>query len=239
MGGGKGIGWQNVIKTDQMSQILTHAFAQHFPSVRPGPREPAGEQQSSKAGNGSAEEDYFLAGRNTPFWAVGLALFASNIGSEHLVGLAGSGAKVGICVSWGEWLSPLCILLLGWVFVPYYLQSSIYTMPEFLERRYSKGLRVYYALVLLAMYIMTKVSVALFAGAVVLKQTVGWDIWTSATVLVVVTGIYTGIGMGGLRFRLGFRVLGVEVSGSRVSGFSCGLVCRVFGFRVSGLGFSA
>jgi len=139
-------------------------------------------------------EEYFLAGRDTQFWAVGLALFASNIGSEHFVGLAGSGAKLGMCVSWGEWLSPLCILLLGWVFVPYYLRTDIYTMPEFLEQRYSRGLRVYYALLLLVMYVFTKVSVALYAGAIVLQLTLGWDIMTSAVILVVATGAYTTLG---------------------------------------------
>lgn len=139
-------------------------------------------------------EEYFLAGRETPFWAVGLALFASNIGSEHFVGLAGSGAKLGMCVSWGEWLSPLCILLLGWVFVPYYLQTDIYTMPEFLQQRYSRGLRIYYAVLLLMMYVFTKVSVALYAGAIVLQVTLGWDIMTSAVILVVATGAYTTLG---------------------------------------------
>jgi len=101
---------------------------------------------------------------------------------------------VGLCVSWGEWLSPLCILLLGWVFVPYYLRTNIYTMPEFLEQRYSRGIRVYYALLLLVMYVLTKVSVALYAGAIVLQQTVGWNLWFGATSLVVATGTYTSVG---------------------------------------------
>lgn len=139
-------------------------------------------------------EEYFLAGRNTPWWAVGMSLFASNIGSEHFVGLAGSGAKIGMCVSWGEWLSPLCILLLGWVFVPFYLRTGVYTMPEFLERRYDKSLRVYYSMLLLFMYVMTKVSVALYAGAVVLQQTIGWDLFAGAASLVVATGAYTVVG---------------------------------------------
>ena len=138
--------------------------------------------------------EYFLAGRSTPWWAVGMSLFASNIGSEHFVGLAGSGAKIGMCVSWGEWLSPLCILLLGWVFVPFYLRTGVYTMPEFLERRYDKTLRVYYSILLLFMYIVTKVSVALYAGAVVLQQTIGWDLFAGAASLVVATGAYTVVG---------------------------------------------
>lgn len=79
-------------------------------------------------------EEYFLAGRSAAFWAVGASLFASNIGSEHFIGLAGSGAKVGMSVSWGEWLSPWAILLLGWIFLPFYMSARVYTMPEFLER---------------------------------------------------------------------------------------------------------
>eukprot|EP00960_Hanusia_phi_P056721 763354-Hanusia_phi.AAC.1 len=139
-------------------------------------------------------EKYFLAGREAAFWAVGASLFASNIGSEHFIGLAGSGAKVGMSVSWGEWLSPFAILLLGWVFVPLYIGSGVFTMPEFLERRYSRGLRMYYACLLLFLYVLTKVSVALYAGAVVLQQTVGWDLWSGAVSLVVGTGIYTATG---------------------------------------------
>ena len=160
------------------------------------PPPPPSSEESGRGGGGvpHSAEAYFLAGRDAPWWAVGLSLFSSNIGSEHLVGLAGSGAKIGLCVSWGEWLSPLCILLLGWVFVPFFLRTRIFTMPEFLERRFSRSLRIYYAVVSLAMYVMTKVSVALFAGAVVLNLTVGWSFWTGATALVLATGAYTSLG---------------------------------------------
>ncbi|EKX42370.1 hypothetical protein GUITHDRAFT_73946 [Guillardia theta CCMP2712] len=151
-------------------------------------------QSSQCSSDDGHAERYFLAGREAAFWAVGASLFASNIGSEHFIGLAGSGAKVGMCVSWGEWLSPFAILLLGWVFVPLYIGSGVFTMPEFLERRYSRGLRTYYACLLLFLYVLTKVSVALYAGAVVLQQTVGWDLWSGAVSLVVGTGIYTATG---------------------------------------------
>ena len=80
---------------------------------------------------------YFLAGRNTGWFVVGASLFASNIGSEHLVGLAGTGAASGVAVGQFEVLASLILLLLGWVFVPFYLKSGVFTMPEFLERRYS------------------------------------------------------------------------------------------------------
>src|SRR5437899_7623914 len=93
--------------------------------------------------------DYFLASRDVAWFAVGASLFASNIGSEHLVGLAGSGAASGLAVGHFEWLACLILLLLGWLFVPYYLKSGVYTMPEFLERRFNPASRSYFTWVAL------------------------------------------------------------------------------------------
>jgi SSS family solute:Na+ symporter len=141
--------------------------------------------------------DYFLAGRDIGWLAVGASLFASNIGSEHLVGLAGTGAASGFAVGHFEWLACLILLLLGWLFVPYYLRSGVYTMPEFLERRYNAAARSYFTWVSVIGYVLTKISVTLFAGGVVLRAVTGWNFWTSAAVLIVVTGLYTIL--GGLR----------------------------------------
>jgi SSS family solute:Na+ symporter len=141
--------------------------------------------------------DYFLAGRDVGWMAVGASLFASNIGSEHLVGLAGTGAASGLAVGHFEWLACLILLLLGWVFVPFYLRSGVYTMPEFLERRFNAASRWYFSWVSIVGYVLTKISVTLFAGGVVMRAVTGLDIWTSAVVLIVVTGIYTVF--GGLR----------------------------------------
>ncbi len=141
--------------------------------------------------------DYFLAGRDIGWLAVGASLFASNIGSEHLVGLAGTGAASGLAVGHFEWLACLILLLLGWLFVPYYLRSGVYTMPEFLERRYSPASRTYFTWVSVIGYVLTKISVTLFAGGVVLRAVTGWNFWTSAVVLIIVTGLYTIL--GGLR----------------------------------------
>jgi SSS family solute:Na+ symporter len=80
--------------------------------------------------------DYFLAGRNLGWWVIGASIFASNIGSEHVVGLAGTGAKDGVAMAHYE-LHAWCLLTLGWVFVPFYMRSKVFTMPEFLERRFS------------------------------------------------------------------------------------------------------
>ncbi|HEU0013432.1 MAG TPA: sodium:solute symporter [Longimicrobium sp.] len=141
--------------------------------------------------------DYFLAGRNTGWFIVGASLFSSNIGSEHLVGLAGTGAASGVAVAQFEILAAFILLLLGWLFAPFYLRSGVYTMPEFLERRYSPAARWYLAAISIVGYVLTKISVTIFAGGVVFTTLMGIDFWTGALVVVVATGIYTLF--GGLR----------------------------------------
>src|SRR5579864_5958805 len=135
--------------------------------------------------------DYFLASRNVGWFAIGASLFVSNISTEHVIGLAGSGASSGLAVGSFEWLACLILLLLGWVFVPFYLRSNVFTMPEFLERRFSRSCAVYLASISIIAYIFTKISVQLYAAAVVLEKVVGWNPLTAAVVLVVATGIYT------------------------------------------------
>ncbi len=138
--------------------------------------------------------DYFLAGRDTGWFVIGASLFASNIGSEHLVGLAGTGAASGVAVAQFEILAALILLLLGWVFTPFYLRSGVYTMPEFLERRYSPGARWYLAVISIVGYVLTKISVTIAAGGIVFESLMGIDFWTGALVVVVATGIYTVFG---------------------------------------------
>ncbi len=140
---------------------------------------------------------YFLAGRNVGWFIIGGSLFASNIGSEHLVGLAGTGAASGVAVGQFEVLASLILLLLGWVFVPFYLKSGVFTMPEFLERRYSSAARWYLAVISIVGYVLTKISVTIAAGGIVFETLMGIDFWTGALVVVVATGIYTVL--GGLR----------------------------------------
>ena len=150
-----------------------------------------------------SSEDYFLAGRNIGWFVIGASLFASNIGSEHIVGLAGSGAKSGMAMAHYE-LHAWCLLVLGWVFVPFYSRASVYTMPEFLERRYNAAARWILSLVSLVAYVFTKVSVTVYAGGVVFQTLLpaetfgGLDpFWVGAVTVVVLTGIYTVL--GGLR----------------------------------------
>ena len=141
--------------------------------------------------------DYFLAGRNVGWFVVGTSLFASNIGSEHLIGLAGTGASSGVAVAQFEVLASLILLLLGWVFVPFYIKSGVFTMPEFLERRYSSGARWYLSIISIIGYVLTKISVTIYAGGIVFETLMGISFWTGAFIVVIATGIYTIF--GGLR----------------------------------------
>jgi solute:Na+ symporter, SSS family len=148
--------------------------------------------------------DYFLAGRDVTWIAIGASIFASNIGSEHLVGLAGAGAESGMAMAHWE-MHGWVILLLGWLFVPFYSRSKVFTMPEFLERRYNPHARSFLSVISLVSYILTKVAVTVYAGGVVFKDVFDIDyisfqgysldfFWVSAIGLVIITGLYTTFG---------------------------------------------
>ena len=145
-------------------------------------------------------KDYFLGGRDVTWLAIGASIFASNIGSEHLIGLAGAGASSGMAMAHWE-IQGWIILLLGWVFVPFYSRSMVLTMPEFLERRYNKESRTILSVISLVSYVLTKVAVTVYAGGLVFQQVFGidqlWGIdffWISAIGLVLITALYTVLG---------------------------------------------
>ncbi len=144
--------------------------------------------------------DYFLGGKDATWIAIGASIFASNIGSEHLIGLAGSGAASGMAMAHWE-IQGWMILILGWVFVPFYSRSMVFTMPEFLERRYNSASRTILSLISLISYVLTKVAVTVYAGGLVFQQVFGidtlWGIdffWIAAIGLVVITALYTIFG---------------------------------------------
>jgi SSS family solute:Na+ symporter len=148
--------------------------------------------------------DYFLAGRNLGWWIIGASIFASNIGSEHVVGLAGAGATSGVALAHYE-LHAWCLLVLGWVFVPFYMRSKVFTMPEFLERRFSTASRYVLSIVSIITFIVSKIAVGIFAGGVVfgtllpeLRLRIGsTDIdsfWIGSVLVIVLTGLYTALG---------------------------------------------
>jgi SSS family solute:Na+ symporter len=156
-----------------------------------------------KKGKDSAA-DYFLAGRNLGWWIIGASIFASNIGSEHVVGLAGAGATSGVALAHYE-LHAWCLLVLGWVFVPFYMRSMVFTMPEFLERRFSSSSRYVLSIVSIITFIVSKIAVGIFAGGVVfgtllpeLRITVGRatidSFWIGSVLVIALTGLYTALG---------------------------------------------
>ena len=162
-----------------------------------------------------SSKDYFLAGKKAGWIVIGASLFASNIGSEHLVGLAGTGASDGMAMAHYE-LHAWCLLVLGWIMVPFYERSGIFTTPEFLEKRYSPSARWILSLISLVAYIFTKISVTLFAGGVVFKALFPIDLipgisnfWVGAVGMVLLTGLYTVL--GGLRAVLYTELLQTAV----------------------------
>jgi SSS family solute:Na+ symporter len=149
-------------------------------------------------------EDYFLAGRHLGWWIVGASIFASNIGSEHLVGLAGSGCTDGVAMAHYE-LHAWCLLVLAWVLVPFYMRSMVYTMPEFLERRFAPSSRYVLSIISLIAYVITKIAVGIFAGGVVfgtllpeMQLDLGFarldSFWMGSIAVLAATGLYTVLG---------------------------------------------
>src|SRR5689334_13141065 len=151
----------------------------------------------------TSADDYFLAGRHLGWFVVGASIFASNIGSEHLVGLAGSGATDGVALAHYE-LHAWCLLVLGWVMGPFYMRSKVFTMPEFLEKRFTPKARPVLSIISLIAYVLTKIAVGIYAGGIVFRALLpevhflGMDtFWIGSILLIVLTGIYTIV--GGLR----------------------------------------
>lgn len=138
--------------------------------------------------------DYFLAGRSMGWIAVGMSIFSTNISSEHFIGLAGSGAARGLAVGQFEIMAIFILLVLGWFIAPVYIKSGVSTMPEFLEKRFDARSRKFFATLSIILYIFTKISVTLFAGGILFYKIFGINIYASAIIIVLITGIYSVIG---------------------------------------------
>lgn len=140
-----------------------------------------------------SSEDYFLAGRDQGWFVIGASLFASNIGSEIILGVSGAGARANMPLANFEILAALILILFGWVFVPFYLKTGVFTMPEFLEKRYSRSCRSFLSVVSIFAYVITKISLIIFAGALVF-EVLGIPFWSGAIITVLATGLYTVLG---------------------------------------------
>ena len=139
-------------------------------------------------------EEYFLAGKKMGWFTIGLSIFATNISSEHFIGLAGAGASRGLAVGQFELMAVFILILLGWIIAPIYIKSGVVTTPEFLEKRFDPSLRKPFAIISIIIYIFTKISVALFAGGILFYKMFGLNIYTSAIMVVLFTGLYTVLG---------------------------------------------
>ncbi len=137
---------------------------------------------------------YFLANRSLGWFTVGMSLFATNISSEHFIGLAGSGASRGLAVAQFELIAIFLLILLGWIMAPMYRKSGVFTTPEFLEKYFDRSTRKLFSGLSIFTYIMTKILVTLFAGGLFFNILFGWSIFTSAVIIVLFTGLYSIIG---------------------------------------------
>lgn len=135
---------------------------------------------------------FFLAGRSMVWWPIGASLFASNIGSGHFVGLAGTGAAAGIATGGFEWNALIFVVVLGWIFVPIYIKAGVVTMPEYLRKRFGgKRIQIYLSVLSLLLYIFTKISADIFSGAIFINLALGLDLYLAIFLLLAITGIYT------------------------------------------------
>jgi SSS family solute:Na+ symporter len=149
------------------------------------------------AGRKQSGSEYFLAGRDLSWPFIGMSLLASNISAEHVIGLAGDGYRIGMATGGFEWMAAWCLIILATLFAPLYLRSKIYTIPEFLERRFGWGLRAFLSANLLLMNVLTKNAIDLWAGSLLFVWMFGWDQMTVMIVLSAFTALYTM--KGGLR----------------------------------------
>ncbi|XP_040444998.1 sodium/myo-inositol cotransporter 2 isoform X2 [Falco naumanni] len=173
----------------------------------------------------STVKGYFLAGGQMVWWPVGASLFASNVGSGHFIGLAGSGAASGIAATAYEWNGMFCVLVLAWLFLPIYIAAGVTTMPEYLRKRFGgKRIQMFLAILYLFIYIFTKISVDMYAGALFIQQALHWDLYIAVVGLLAITAVYTVAGfveVGGLE---GLQTKYFDaIPSTRKENSSCGL----------------
>ncbi|XP_077984828.1 sodium/glucose cotransporter 4-like [Glandiceps talaboti] len=147
---------------------------------------------SSRSANRGTSQGYFLAGRSMSWWLVGLSLYVSNIGSGTFIGVAGSAAVDGIAVVFYEFTGTSCLALLGFVFVPVYIASGAYTMPDYLQKRFGgQRIRVYIAIVQLLLMLFCYIAGEMYSGSLIIQVTLGWNVYASVIALLILTAIYT------------------------------------------------
>ena len=190
----------------------------------------ASRRQKRGGGTGSAAADYFLADNDVKWWAVAASLFASNIGAEHFVGLAGLAAYSGMAVSFYEFGATVCLLILGYLFLPVFFKCNVATMPSWLEDRFSPFCGTALVVISLALYVLTKISATLYAGELLLQEVMKVEGWASVGVLIVGTAAYTVAGgLGAVIYTETLQTVVLFVGGLLLLGFS---LAEVGGFEI-------
>uniref|UniRef100_A0A4W5K771 Solute carrier family 5 member 1 n=1 Tax=Hucho hucho TaxID=62062 RepID=A0A4W5K771_9TELE len=150
---------------------------------------------------------FFLAGRSMVWWPIGASLFASNIGSGHFVGIAGTAAAGGLAIGGFEWNALVVVVILAWLFVPIYIKAGVVTMPEYLKKRFGgQRIRIYLSVLSLFLYVFTKISADMFSGAIFINQALGLNIYLAVILLLSITALYTVTGSSP-RFIIFFQFL--------------------------------
>ena len=144
-----------------------------------------------------ATEDYFLAGRELRWWLIGISLIASNISTEHFVGLAGRGYALGLAIASYEWMAAVTMVVVALYFLPKFLRAGIFTMPEYLEYRYDAGARSIMAFFMMLAYVFVALATVLYSGALALEAVIGLDVITGIWIIGALSGLY--VTYGGLR----------------------------------------
>ena len=147
-----------------------------------------------KKGHKKSAEDYFLAGKALPWWAIGASLIASNISAEQFIGMSGSGFRLGLAIATYEWMAAITLLLVAWLFIPIYLKKGIFTMPQFLEVRYDSRVRTLLAVFWLLVYVFVNLTSVLYLGALALEGIMGVTLWKGVLALAVFATVYSVYG---------------------------------------------
>ncbi len=144
-----------------------------------------------KPGHKKSTEDYFLAGKALPWWAIGASLIAANISSEQIIGMSGSGYAVGLAIASYEWMSALTLIIVGKYFLPIFLKRGIYTMPQFLEQRYDSSVKLVMTVFWLGVYVFVNLTSVLWLGAIAVNSLTGLDIIYGIAALAALAAAYS------------------------------------------------
>ena len=144
-----------------------------------------------KDGHQKDTSDYFLASKSLPWWAIGASLIASNISAEQFIGMSGSGFRVGLAIASYEWMAAITLLVIAYWFLPIYLEKGIFTMPQFLEKRYDSRVRTLLAIFWLLVYVFVNLTSVLYLGALAMEGIMGVPLWSGIAGLAAFAAVYS------------------------------------------------